>query len=299
MGYALVVVGSLISAYSSYRQYSSAQDSARRQTQLAQMQSAQQMRQFQLQSAMYASQAGAFGAQAGALTKQADEFLKQAKFANTTGKILQSNEMVRAAQAQREAEEEARRSAELRRQLVGGAKTMFAANGVLLESRPQSAVAMWEQDETADLATELMGIQDKRDNEVWGHVWSGNTARMQGLFDAQSLKLQSDASKIEAGAARANAATASAQSRIASIDAMIASTSWMAVREQGRANVDAARWNMYSSIGGAVASVGSYAYSKSGNNVSSASAGSNRSPMTTGKTTTGSYGDYSLLTGYK
>ncbi|HRT05701.1 MAG TPA: hypothetical protein P5204_08385, partial [Kiritimatiellia bacterium] len=205
----------------------------------------------------------AYMAQSGAFVKQANAFVAQAQIAARTGQILQANEMVRASQAEKEAEEQSRRAAELRRQLIGGAKTQFAANGVLLESRPQSAVAMWEQDETADLAFELMGIKEKRDNEVWGYVWNGNQARLQGLFDAQALKLQGDASMIEAGNARINASSAMAQSRIALLEAQMAGTNWLGVRAAGNANVDAARWNMYSSIGGSAATIGTVAYSRS------------------------------------
>ena len=263
MGAALAVAGALVGAYSAYSQYDSAKDFAKQQTILARANGLTQMRQLQMQSAMLARQANAYMAQSGAFVRQADAYDIQAQIAARTGQILQANEMARASQSEKEAEEQSRRAAELRRQLIGGAKTQFAANGVLLESRPQSAVAMWEQDETADLAYELMGIKDKRDNEVWGYVWKGNQARLQGLFDAQALKLQGDASMIEAGNARINASSAMAQSRIALLEAQMAGTNWLGVRATGNANVDAARWNMYSSVGGSAATIGTVAYSRS------------------------------------
>lgn len=281
-------IGAAVAAGSAYAAYDSARESARRQTQLAQQNSAMQMRQYQLQSAMMANQSRAYMAQSSALDRQAGEYLKQADIAATTGKILQANEMARAAQAQKEADEQSRKAAEMRRQLVGGVRTQFAANGVLLESRPQSAVAMWEQDEENDLAYELSNIRERRDNEVWAYVWNGNQARMQGLFDAQALRLQSDATRIEAGTARISAAEASAQSRISRINSFIAGTSWMSVQAQGRANVQSAQWNFYGALGGVGMAAGSFAASKN----SSASA----SPATS---SSGGYGQYSLLTGTK
>ena len=263
MGAALAVTGALVAGYSSYKQYETSKSYAHQQTILARANGFAQMRQLQMQSAMLAQQANAYMAQSGAFVRQADAYVMQAQIAERTGQILQANEMARASQAEKEAEEQSRRAAELRRQMIGGAKTQFAANGVLLESRPQSAVAMWEQDETADLAYELMGIKDKRDNEVWGYVWNGNQARLQGLFDAQALKLQGDASMIEAGNARINASSAMAQSRIALLEAQMAGTNWLGVRATGNANVDAAQWNMYSSIGGSAATIGTVAYSRS------------------------------------
>ena len=263
MGAALAVVGAAVYGYSAYRQYEASKKYARQQANLARANGFAQMRQLQMQSAMLAQQANAYMAQSGAFVRQADAYAMQAQIEARTGQILQANEMTRASQAEKEADEQSRRAAELRRQMIGGAKTQFAANGVLLESRPQSAVAMWEQDETADLAYELMGIKDKRDNEVWGYVWNGNQARLQSLFDAQALKLQGDASMIEAGNARINASSAMAQSRIALLEAQMAGTNWLGVRAAGNANVDAAQWNMYSSIGGSAATIGTVAYSKS------------------------------------
>ena len=294
MCYAIVyAVGAAVSAISAYAQYDNARESARRQTQLAQQNSAMQMRQYQMQSAMLASQSQAYMAQSSALDRQAAEYMKQADIANTTGKILQTNEMVRAAQAQKEADEQSRRAAEMRRQLVGGVRTQFAANGVLLESRPQSAVSMWEADEENDLAYELSGIRERRDNEVWGYVWNGNQARMQGLFDAQALRLQSDATRIEAGNARISAAEASAQSRISRINSYIAATSWMTVEAQGRANVQSAEYGFYGSLGGIGMAAGAYGASKSGT-TTTAKTGTTQSPLNSG-----GYGDYSLLTGSK
>lgn len=264
MGAAIAVAGALVGAYSAYRQYDASKSFAHQQTILARANGFMQMRQFQIQSSMLAKQASAYMAQSGAFVKQANAFVDQAQIAARTGQILQANEMVRASQAEKEAEQQSRRAAELRRQMIGGAKTQFAANGVLLESRPQSAVAMWEQDETADLAFELMGIKEKRDNEVWGYVWNGNQARLQGLFDAQALKLQGDASMIEAGNARINASASLAQARISTINAQLASMSWLQVREQGNAAVNASRWNLIGSVGSMVGASGSAMYSYGG-----------------------------------
>lgn len=167
--------------------------------------------------------------------------------------------MYRAAQAERERDEAARRASEMRRQLIGGGKVTFAANGVLLESRPQSAVAMWEQDEVADLAFELSGIKRMADNEIWGYVTQGYQDRMQGLFNAEALHLQAEGAKIEAGNARINAAGSMAQSRISQINGQLAILGGQATVAQLDSAADQALWGFIGSLGGLGMSVGSFA----------------------------------------
>lgn len=238
-----------------------------------------QQQQYMIQAAMQAQQAAAFASQSGALVRQADAYVMQSQIAAKTGEILQQNEMLRATQAQREADEQSRRAAELRRQMIGEGKVRFAANGVLLEGRPQSAVAMWEQDEVADLAYELSGIKRQVDNEVWGHIFSGSQQRMQGLFDAQAMKLQADASRIEAGTAGANAAAAMAQGRLAQINAQTVMLQAQSSIAANNAATQSALWNMIGSIGGIGMSMGTMAYNRSTVN-SGANPGGGGTPAT-------------------
>jgi len=141
----------------------------------------------------------------------------------------------------------------------GSGKTTFAANGVLLESRPQSAVAMWEQDEVADLAFELSGIKRMADNEIWGYVTQGYQDRMQGLFNAEALHMQAEGARIEAGNARINAAGSMAQSRISQINGQLAILGGQATVAQLDSAADQALWSFIGSLGGLGMSVGSFA----------------------------------------
>ena len=256
---ALIGIGAGVGLFGSYMGYRGAASAAKQQGRLAMQNAALQQQQYMMQSAFQAMQAQALMAQSGAFMSQASAFMQQADIAARTGEILQDNQMYRAAQAERERDEAARRASEMRRQLIGGGKVTFAANGVLLESRPQSAVAMWEQDEVADLAFELSGIKRVADNEIFGFVMQGYQDRMQGLFNAEALHLQAEGAKIEAGNARINAAGSMAQSRISLINGQLAILGGQATVAQLDAAADAALWNFIGSIGGLGMSVGLFA----------------------------------------
>lgn len=252
----LMVIGGIAGVGASYMNYQNTRDLMGQQNVATMATARLQQQQYLMQSAMQAQQAAALMGQSGALMRQADAYVMQSGIAAKTGELLQANEMRRASQAQREAEEQSRRAAEMRRQLIGEGKVKFAANGVLLEGRPQAAVAMWEQDEAADLAYELSGIKRQVDNEVWGYVFNGSQQRMQGLFDAQALKLQGDATRIEAGTAQANAAASLAQSRLSRINAQSAMLQANATIANNNAATQGALWNLIGSIGGIGMSMG-------------------------------------------
>ena len=251
-------IGAGVGLFGSYMGYQSAQNAAKQQGRLAMQNAALQQQQFMMQSAFQAMQAQALMQQSGAFMQQADAFMQQADIAARTGEILQDAQMYRAAQAERERDEAARRASEMRRQLIGGGKVTFAANGVLLESRPQSAVAMWEQDEVADLAFELSNIKRIADNEIFGFVTQGYQDRMQALFTAEGLRLQAEGARIDAGNARINAAGSMAQSRISLINGQLAILGGQATVAQLDAAADAALWNFIGSIGGLGMSVGMF-----------------------------------------
>lgn len=256
---AIIGIGAGVGVVGSYMGYREAVSAARQQGRLAMQNAALQQQQFMMQSAFQAMQAQALMAQSDAFTSQASAFMQQADIAARTGEILQDNQMYRAAQAERERDEHARRAAEMRRQLIGSGKTTFAANGVLLESRPQSAVAMWEQDEVADLAFELSGIKRMADNEIWGYVTQGYQDRIQGLFNAEALHMQAEGARIEAGNARINAAGSMAQSRISQINGQLAILGGQATVAQLDSAADQALWSFIGSLGGLGMSVGSFA----------------------------------------
>ena len=256
---AVIGIGAGVGLFGSYMGYQGAASSAKQQGRLAMQNAAMQQQQFMMQSAFQAMQAQALMGQSGAFMSQASAFMQQADIAARTGEILQDAQMYRASQAEMERDQQAKRAAQLRRQLIGEGRTRFAANGVLLESRPQSAVAMWEQDEVADLAFELSNIKRVADNEIFGFVTQGYQDRMQALFTAEGLRLQAEGARIDAGNARINAAGSMAQSRISEINGQIAILSGQAAAAQADAASDAALWNFIGSIGGIGMSVGSFA----------------------------------------
>jgi len=227
----IMVASAAVGAGAAYMNYRNTADAMAQQNAMATQQAMLMQQQYAMQASLQSQQAAAYSAQAG--------------IAARTGQILQANEMHKAAQAQREGEKKSKTAAERRRLLVGSGKVKFAANGVLLESRPQASVAMWEQDEAADLAFELSGIKQQVDNEVFGYIWNGYNARLQGLFDAQALEMQ-------AGAANANAANSLLQGELAV-------TSAQATIAQNDAATDSALWGFIGSLantGGQLASYG-------------------------------------------
>lgn len=250
--------GAGLSIVSGIGQYYNAKTYGSQQAALAQQTAAMQNMQYQMQAAFQRMQAGAFRTQSAALLHQADAYMAQSAIAARTGEILQANQMHRAAQAEYERDQKAAQTTQIRRLLIGEAKTQFAANGVLLETRPQSAVAMWERDEVTSMAFELQEIKRLADNEIFGYVQQGYQDRMQGLFQAEALRMQAAGSRIDAGNAIIQAAGANAQARISLINGQIALLGGQAATAQARANTNAALWNLIGNIGGVGMSLGMY-----------------------------------------
>ncbi len=71
-----------------------------------------------------------------------------------------------------------------RRQVIGAGKVGFAGNGVLLEGRADSAAAMWEQDEAADLAYEQTIIMQQAEDEVHDIRMDANRLEAEGYASA-------------------------------------------------------------------------------------------------------------------
>lgn len=246
----LLGIGATAVGVSAYQQYNIAQDAARTQATLAMQQGQMQYQQYMMQSAFQSMQAAAFMNQSSMLTDQAAAYQQQAQIAKTTGDILQQQQMMRAAQVEEERDRLAQVASTKRRLLIGEGKVKFAANGVLIESRPQSAVAMWEQDEVADLAYELSEIKRSADNEIFGFVSQGYQDKLQSLFTAEGLRLQGEATKIEAYNARINAAGSEMQSAISGANAAMAMIQAQAGVAAANQQADTALWGMVGSLAG-------------------------------------------------
>ena len=239
----LMIGGAALGIGASVMNYQNTVQTTRQNAQMALMGAQMQANQYRLQSAMLMGQSGAYAQQAGM-------FQQQAAFSSRMGEIARAQENYRAKQSQTEAEQVTQKAAEARRQLVGQGKTMFAANGVMLEARQGAATAMWEQDEAADLAFEMDTIKQNSENETFGYVWNGYSEHLQGLFDAQ-------AQSIQASGAAMNAASSRAEAGISLINADSALLQGRAQAAAAEAQQEQALWGMISNIGGSLLSVGS------------------------------------------
>ncbi len=286
----ILIASSVLSAGASVMNYFNTADAMADQASTALSTSRLVASQYTQQSAFNIAQANAMRVLSGAYMNQAAAFSTQAGIAARTGSILMATEMHKASQAEKEGEQRSAKAAERRRLFIGQGKAKFAANGVLIDSRPQSAVNMWEQDEIADLAFELHGIKEEVENEVWGHIWNGYHARMQGLFDAQALELQAEGARIEAGNANLSADGFMMESRINQINAQTAILEGHAAAEAAENATDAALWDMIGSIGGTGMNLSGFFAGRSGSLGSTRSTGSTR-------TAASSYGSTPPVTG--
>ena len=170
------------------------------------------------QADQYTGQAGILTAQAGLYGQQAGAFERQAAFARSMGGYQGALDTIRAGQAQQQAEQNQVEAAKESQQVVGAGKVAFAANGVLLEGRNDSAAAMWEQDEAASLAWEQGLIKANADNEVFGYLANAEMARAQGRARAQEYLSQAEAARITAQTTQMQAGMARASGRTAIIN---------------------------------------------------------------------------------
>lgn len=249
---AISSVGSYLSTSSALRQQGqAAMQSAALQSSMFQSQAQMSM----MQSGMLSAQAGLFNKSASMFTQQAGMFLDQSNWSVRMGKILSAQEYARARQTESDAERASMVAAEQRRLKTGAAMAGFAANGVSVDA--STSVQLWEQDEMADLAFEMGTIKEKRDNEVWGYVWQGDTKKMQGLFDAQSYAIQSQGALINAGTesmkaqqAKGEAGLAVMQAGIFGLQSQNALLAGQAAQAQANAGRQNALWGMVGSIAG-------------------------------------------------
>lgn len=168
----------------------------------------------QMQLAGMASAAGRAYGQAGGIAREvAASTVEQGRlteamaiFADEIGKANAANEIRRAAQVDAPLQMQLQQINRQRREKIGEGMAAFAANGVLLESRADSATAMWEQDEEADAVVEKLSVMQQAENEIYNmrvaaqqHLVEGKMA-MAGYY-AQAAGIYSAASGQYANAA--------------------------------------------------------------------------------------------------
>jgi len=155
---------------------------------------------------------------------QAAQYEKQAAFARSMGKYQAALETQRAGQTELQGELAQGEAAQARRQLVGAGKVAFAANGVLLEGRQQSAAAMWEQDEAASLAWESAVIRENAATEVYAFMANAKMAAAQGRMQASNFLAQAQTARLNAEVSRMGGEAAREAGDAAWRNAVIGST---------------------------------------------------------------------------
>ncbi len=244
LGVSLAIGTAFGQAWSSYKSYQSTKSAnnilaanALRQGQFLNMQA-------QMQASMFAQQSQMHGMQADALRQQAE-------FTRTQSLWMAAAETQKAGIEQQEHDRELERVAKQRRLLIGAGLIAYAGNGVLLESRPDSAASRWEQDEMSDLAVEMVMMRHESDKEVWGFLRNSASIKFQGEQDAYALRLQSLAADMEA----ANAMTQSGMARLSGASAL--TDAYYSARAY-RANTKSARYSMYGQWAQSLGSLSQY-----------------------------------------
>lgn len=114
-------------------------------------------------------------------------YASSAKSAIKIGKYNARNDRLLAARVDPMEQRQLEEAILERRAKVGLGLTGAAANGILLESRSDAAVAMWEQDEAADLAYEQTLIMQQAEDTVWNLRMSANQKEAEGYGQAAGL----------------------------------------------------------------------------------------------------------------
>lgn len=105
---------------------------------------------------------------------------KQGQFQKDMAKYNASLNKRRAWYAQKNGEIDAAAAEKRHRQLMGAGRAAFAGNGVLLESRPESATAMWEVDQAKEMAWEKERIRSNAELEAWGFTSNASALVAEG-----------------------------------------------------------------------------------------------------------------------
>jgi hypothetical protein len=213
--------------------------------------SEQAMQQGRLLNMQYSMQSAMMAQQAQFHSIQADALHQQAEFAKRHANTLAAFETQKAAIAQQEDERELERIAKIRRLHIGAGLVAYAGNGVLLEARDDSAPAMWERDEMADLAVEMVLMRHETDKEVWGFLRNSAAIRLQGEQDAYALRLQALSANLDA-------ANAMMESGLAGLKASSALSEAYATSYSYRKSTKQAKNQLYSQITTGISNSGSF-----------------------------------------
>lgn len=167
--------------------------------------------------------------------KQGDMFMKSsraysgaAKKMIAVGKANAKQERLKASQVQTYTDAQISETVKEGQQAVGNGKVAFAANGILLEDRSGSSVAMWEQDEAADNAYQQLLVLQNSENTIWNYMMSanqkiaegyGNAAGMYG--QAASMAAQAYSSRLQSQYAYADAESAKKAAKKSKIGAIV------------------------------------------------------------------------------
>lgn len=230
----LIGAGAAIQGYGAYKSSRASRSEAKTLTSNALMQGQMLNQVYGIQAGMYANQQRIFNMQADALHQQAE---LTRKHADTMAAI----EVRKAAVAEQQLDRELEQEAKARRIKIGAGLVAFAGNGVLLEARDDSAAAIWERDETADLAAEMVLMKTATERESWGYMRNAFATRIQGEQDAYSMHLQ-------ALSATAEAANAASQAGIAKLNAQWALTEAYNAAQVQRYRAKAAKWQMFTDL---------------------------------------------------
>lgn len=237
----LIVVGAgILGGYSAYKGYQAQKSTNAALANQAMEQGALLNSQYMMQASLAAMQASTHGVQADLMRDQADMIRQQAD-------LSAAADITNAGMSQKAVDVQTEAAAKRRRLIVGAALTAYAGNGVLLESRPDSAAARWEQDEAADLAEEMVFIKHASDVDVWNLTRNAMATRAQGEQDRYAMLMQSIS-------ARMDGATSMLQSGIFKLQASSALADSYYAAQGYRNATKAAKYGFYGSVFGTAAS---------------------------------------------
>ena len=149
-------------------------------------------------AAAYGQQMALYGQQMAMQLKAANAYSGAARRAKEVGQANAKEARLRASYIQEYEDFALEKANKERRQIIGQGKVSFAANGVLLEARKDSAVAMWEQDEAADAAIEKLQIMQQAEDEAYGYLKEAQHRLAEGYAAAANYYGQASSAAAEA-----------------------------------------------------------------------------------------------------
>lgn len=125
-----------------------------------------------------------YSQQAGSLMRVANAYSGVARLQIQMGQDNAKHERVRAGKVQFFIDQNQREAVVEAQQAVGEGLATFAASGVMVEGREGAAVAMWEQDETADAAYQQLLVMQKGQDTIWEYLMAANQREAEGYGQA-------------------------------------------------------------------------------------------------------------------